>query len=184
MLFYLMVNHNEEVATILKRVERLVSYDPVTAYSSFALLCGCPSIIILSNDETPYTYHPDPVMQRMFAYAMDDHHVDMDEAVSWAENQVAVQNEKNEYVVKRFIIESQLFFKINNKRAMKYPLVSVLIPNYCHASYLNERIDSVLAQTYQNFEVIIMDDYSTDNSREIIEQYRNHPRVREIYIMK
>ena len=50
-------------------------------------------------------------MQRMFAYAMDDHHVDMDEAVSWAENQVAVQNEKNEYVVKRFIIESQLFFQ-------------------------------------------------------------------------
>lgn len=63
---------------------------------------------------------------------------------------------------------------------MKYPLVTVLIPNYCHASYLNERIDSVLAQTYQNFEVIIMDDYSTDNSREVIEQYRNHPRVREI----
>lgn len=63
---------------------------------------------------------------------------------------------------------------------MKNPLVSVLIPNYCHASYLNERIDSVLAQTYQNFEVIIMDDCSTDNSREVIEQYRNHPRVREI----
>lgn len=63
---------------------------------------------------------------------------------------------------------------------MKNPLVSVLIPNYCHSSYLNERIDSVLAQTYQNFEVIIMDDCSTDNSREVIEQYRNHPRVREI----
>ena len=101
-IWFTMVEHailldgksHEEVATILKRVERLVSYDPVTAYSSFALLCGCPSIIILSNDETPYTYHPDPVMQRMFAYAMDDHHVDMDEAVSWAENQVAVQNAK------------------------------------------------------------------------------------------
>lgn len=69
---------------------------------------------------------------------------------------------------------------MNDKKIMKNPLVSVLIPNYCHASYLNERIDSVLAQTYQNFEVIIMDDCSTDNSHEVIEQYRNHPRVREI----
>lgn len=102
---------HEEVAVILKRVERLVSYDPVTAYSSFALLCGCPSIIILGNDETPDTYHPDPVMQRMFAYAMDDHHVDMNEAVAWAENQVLIQDKKNECIVESFIIESQSFFQ-------------------------------------------------------------------------
>ena len=50
-------------------------------------------------------------MQRMFAYTMDDHHVDMDEAVAWAEKRVDVQNEKNEQVVKTFIIESQAFFQ-------------------------------------------------------------------------
>ncbi|MFS2343188.1 hypothetical protein AAH172_03165 [Bacteroides xylanisolvens] len=105
---------HEEVASILKRVERLVSYDPVTAYSSFALLCGCPSVIVLGDNETPSTYHPDTVMRRMFAYAMDDQHVDMDEAVAWAEKRVAVQNERNEQVVKTFIIESQAFFQ--NKR--------------------------------------------------------------------
>jgi glycosyltransferase involved in cell wall biosynthesis len=38
----------------------------------------------------------------------------------------------------------------------------------------------VLAQSYQDFEVIILDDYSNDNSREIIEQYRNHPKVSHI----
>jgi glycosyltransferase involved in cell wall biosynthesis len=60
------------------------------------------------------------------------------------------------------------------------PKVSVIIPNYNHAPFLKERIDSVLNQTYQDFEVIILDDCSTDNSREIIEQYRNLPKVVQI----
>ncbi len=60
------------------------------------------------------------------------------------------------------------------------PTVSVIIPNYNHAPYLTQRIESVLNQTYQDFEVIILDDKSTDNSRDIIEQYRNHPKVSHI----
>lgn len=59
-------------------------------------------------------------------------------------------------------------------------LVSVIIPNYNHSLYLRQRIESVLNQTFQNFEVIILDDCSTDNSREIIEQYRANPRVSHI----
>lgn len=59
-------------------------------------------------------------------------------------------------------------------------LVSVIIPNYNHERYLKQRIDSVLNQTYQNFEVIILDDCSSDNSKLIIEQYRNHPKVKQI----
>lgn len=58
--------------------------------------------------------------------------------------------------------------------------VSVIIPNYCHARFLNRRIDSVLNQTYDDFEVIILDDCSTDSSRDIIETYRHHPRVSHI----
>ncbi|MGD1318965.1 glycosyltransferase family 2 protein [Chryseobacterium sp. 2R14A] len=60
------------------------------------------------------------------------------------------------------------------------PKVSVIIPNYNHSTYLKERIDSVLNQTFQDFEVIILDDFSTDNSRSIIDIYRNHPRISHI----
>lgn len=59
-------------------------------------------------------------------------------------------------------------------------MVSVIIPNYNHERYLNQRIDSVLNQTFQNFELIILDDCSTDKSRTIIEQYRANPKVKHI----
>lgn len=62
----------------------------------------------------------------------------------------------------------------------KVPLLSVVIPNYNHAPYLQQRIDSVLNQTFQDFEVIILDDCSPDNSKEIIEFYRGHEKVKKI----
>ena len=48
------------------------------------------------------------------------------------------------------------------------PLVSVLIPSYNHAPYLTERIKSIIYQTYQNYELIIIDDHSNDGSKEIL----------------
>jgi glycosyltransferase involved in cell wall biosynthesis len=50
----------------------------------------------------------------------------------------------------------------------------VIIPNYNHAEYLKQRINSILNQTYRDFELIILDDCSTDNSREIIDDYTSH----------
>ncbi len=60
------------------------------------------------------------------------------------------------------------------------PEVSVIIPNYNHGPYLKLRIDSILTQTYDDIEIIILDDCSSDNSAEIIEAYRNHPKVSHI----
>ncbi|MCC9168233.1 glycosyltransferase family 2 protein [Pontibacter harenae] len=60
------------------------------------------------------------------------------------------------------------------------PKVSVIIPNYNHARFLEQRIDSVLAQSFKDYEVIILDDCSTDNSKDVIERYRNHFKVSHI----
>ena len=60
---------------------------------------------------------------------------------------------------------------------MKRPLVSVIVPNYNYARFLDERMQSILTQTYQNFEIIILDDCSKDNSRDVIEKYRGNPHV-------
>ncbi len=60
------------------------------------------------------------------------------------------------------------------------PLVSVIVPNYNHAKYLPARMASILNQSCQDFEVIILDDCSTDRSREIIENYRSNPKVSNI----
>lgn len=51
------------------------------------------------------------------------------------------------------------------------PLVSIIVPNYNHSAFLEERLASISNQTYQNFEVILLDDASSDNSRDILDAY-------------
>ena len=65
---------------------------------------------------------------------------------------------------------------------MQYPLVSIIIPNYNHAQFLNQRIDSILHQSYTNYEIIILDDMSTDNSIDIIKQYQDNEHVSHVVI--
>ena len=58
------------------------------------------------------------------------------------------------------------------------PKVSVIVPNYNHARYLTRRIESILAQTYRDFELLILDDASPDDSCDIVRRYLADPRVR------
>ena len=57
------------------------------------------------------------------------------------------------------------------------PMVSVIVPNYNYARFLHQRLGSIVNQTYKNFELIILDDCSSDNSRDIIEMFRDNPFV-------
>jgi hypothetical protein len=63
---------------------------------------------------------------------------------------------------------------MNDNRA---PTVSVIVPNYNHAPFLRQRIDTILAQTYGDFELILLDDCSTDDSRNILNEYSYDFRV-------
>ena len=54
---------------------------------------------------------------------------------------------------------------------MKTPDISIIICNYNYADYIGDALESVLAQTLKNWECIVIDDGSTDNSREIIKKF-------------
>ena len=58
------------------------------------------------------------------------------------------------------------------------PDFSVIMANYNNGKYIKEAIESVINQTYKNWELLIIDDYSLDNSVEIIQQYLADPRIK------
>ena len=62
------------------------------------------------------------------------------------------------------------------------PKVSVIVPNYNHARYLKARIGSILNQTFQDFELILLDDCSTDNSAELLQSYADNPHISHIVL--
>lgn len=57
-------------------------------------------------------------------------------------------------------------------------LVSICITSYNYGRYLRDAIESALAQTYPHIEVVISDNASTDSTREVLAEYKNHSRVR------
>ena len=60
----------------------------------------------------------------------------------------------------------------------KSPLVSVIVPTYNNEKYLANCIDSLLTQTFQDFEVIVVDDGSTDQTTKLLETYKTNPSIR------
>ncbi len=59
------------------------------------------------------------------------------------------------------------------------PLISVMMPTYNNGKYIKQAIDSIYAQEYDNIEIIVVDDGSTDNTKEILKQYKD---IKYIYI--
>ncbi len=57
------------------------------------------------------------------------------------------------------------------------PRISIVIPSYNHEKYISETLQSVFAQTYQDYEIIIADDASTDKTVDVIKNF-NHPKVK------
>lgn len=62
------------------------------------------------------------------------------------------------------------------------PKVSIIVPNYNHEAFLKQRLESVLNQTYQDFELILLDDASSDNSQRLLNAYKSNPKVSNLLI--
>lgn len=74
------------------------------------------------------------------------------------------------------------FVRMPLSSLVEKPLISVIMASYNHAAFVGDAIESVLAQTYQHFELIVCDDGSPDNSREVIERYaQRDSRIRPLY---
>lgn len=61
------------------------------------------------------------------------------------------------------------------------PLVSIIIPTYQNEAYITRCLQSVLKQTYRHYEIIIIDDGSTDRTKEVLEQYIADPKVKYVF---
>jgi len=79
------------------------------------------------------------------------------------------------FKTKKFILLRIIYFSMKRK-----PLFSVLMANYNNSRYIKKSIESVLNQTYNNWELIIVDDASTDNSLKIIKPYLKNQRIKLI----
>jgi glycosyltransferase involved in cell wall biosynthesis len=83
----------------------------------------------------------------------------------------------NAYTIERLMPHT---FSACRQVAGKNPSVSIILPNFNHAQYLPLRLDSIFEQTYQDFEVILIDDASTDNSLEVLQRYADRGDVQII----
>ncbi|BCY27252.1 glycosyltransferase family 2 protein [Flavobacterium okayamense] len=62
------------------------------------------------------------------------------------------------------------------------PRVSIIVPNYNHEKYLNDRLKSIFNQTFQDFEIILMDDRSLDGSVEVLKNYSKNSKVSHLIL--
>lgn len=83
----------------------------------------------------------------------------------------------------RTLVCSDHVYHVLLKRKREAPLVSVILPVYNGADFVGKTIESILNQTYTNIELIIVDDASTDHSREVIRSYSDS-RIRTIFCEK
>jgi glycosyltransferase involved in cell wall biosynthesis len=95
----------------------------------------------------------------------------------WSDEQCREQVIQNHWVTGRYPMEPVSVPKGIPKKTIVSPRVSVVVTNFEYEKYVGEAIQSVINQTYQIHEIIVVDDCSYDNSREVIDRYN----VRKIY---
>ena len=69
----------------------------------------------------------------------------------------------------------------DNKKLKKEPKVSIILPNYNSSKTIIATINSVLQQTYKNWELIIVDDYSDKNTKNILLKYKKKKKIKILF---
>ncbi len=64
------------------------------------------------------------------------------------------------------------------------PKISILLPTYNRAHLVTRAIDSILNQTYQNFEIVIVNNGSQDNTKEVLQSYEKNPKIKVLHLEK
>lgn len=95
------------------------------------------------------------------------------------EKKAHIITEKNRFLyyekltTQRSLDNNELIYEEEKALEVYAPLVSVIVPNYNHVKYLRQRLESIYNQTYNKFEVILLDDASTDESVEVLKEYQS-----------
>ncbi len=104
---------HEEVAAVFKKAKRFISYDDYTAYSIFANLCGCESIVVPDSNTTIEQWYPNMTDRYGIAYGFDE------EQLKWAKDtqplvkeHVENEHKRSEQCVKNFIKEAASYFRL------------------------------------------------------------------------
>ena len=62
------------------------------------------------------------------------------------------------------------------------PLISIVMPSYNHGKFISKSIDSILNQTYTNWELLIIDNNSTDETTDVLKKYKSEKRINVFYV--
>jgi glycosyltransferase involved in cell wall biosynthesis len=83
------------------------------------------------------------------------------------------ENARNNFL-ENYTIEKTTPKIVELLNKIELPIIHIILPNFNHGKYLKKRLDSIVNQTYTNWDLLILDDCSTDNSMDIISEYLNN----------
>ena len=101
-----------EVAKIFKKVERFISYDVLTAYSIFAVLCGCESIVVPDEGISKEEWYPNPEDRYGISYGFNDYDC-AHQSKALVKQRIVDEQSKVVANIKKAISEMDVFFDIN-----------------------------------------------------------------------
>ncbi|HTL56541.1 MAG TPA: glycoside hydrolase family 99-like domain-containing protein [Candidatus Limnocylindrales bacterium] len=155
--------------------------DPFPLAALEAAACGLPIVCFNEAGGMPDFVERDAgcvvpfedvqAMAREVALLMDDH-----------QRRHRLGARGREKLLANYTIEKTCpqLFNISRRVAGYKPAVSIVVPNYNHGRYLRKRLHGIFNQTFKDFEVLLLDDNSTDNSLTIVREFENAPNIRVV----